>query len=41
MGLDTNCALIEQVVEDIVGPECLLPGLLVAKYEINPFMEMG
>lgn len=41
MGQDTNCTLVEEVMEDIVCLECLLPGLFVAKDEINPLVEMS
>ena len=38
---DTNCSLIEEMMEDIVCPESLLPSLLVAKDEVNPLVKMG
>jgi len=34
-------ALIEQVVEDIVVQQGLLPLLLIARDEVNPLVEVG
>ena len=38
---DTNCSFIEEVVEDIVGIQSLSSGLLVAKDEVYPLVEVS
>ena len=38
---DTNSALIEQRMEDIVTLFCFFPSLLVSKYQVNPLMQMS
>jgi len=38
---DTNCSFIEEVVENIVGIQSLSSGLLVAKDEVYPLVEVG
>ena len=39
--VDTDCPLVEKIVEDIVSPERFFPGLFVPKDEINPLVEMS
>ena len=34
-------AFIGQVVENIESTDCLWPSLLVAKYKVNPLMELA
>ena len=38
--LQIDVALIGEIVEDIGGPHCLRPALLVAKYQVNPLMQL-
>lgn len=39
--VNVNRALIEEVVEDVVSLESLIPGLLVAKDQVYPLMKVG
>ena len=41
VGVDTDCTLVEVLMEDIVSPERFLPSLFVPKDEINPLVEMS
>lgn len=37
---EVNAALVEQVMEDVVGLDCFWSCLLVAENQIDPFMQM-
>ena len=39
--VDTDCSLIKEVMEYVVGLESLLPSLFVAKDEVNPLVKVG
>lgn len=39
--VDVNLALIEEMVEHVYSLHCWRALLLVAKYEVNPFVKVG